>query len=271
MKNAPITISHEELSGSPIEDHDEEGFTAVRRLKCAWSDRFSLAKQLQGGTDSTGQYFVPARYPDRADARVVTVKVEPFHNKSEAADGDSRIASYDDARLTVQYETPRGGSTADDEETLVSESLAPIAEFLTLPGEYYWDSGAAQVLPLGESGTPGKLIRSIDWIYTRHKIVNPPAALLTQMGSVNSAVITSASLGWTFDPETLLFNPPSLRRVITTEGVRAWEAELTFSYRRSGWNKYWNPDTGQFDPVYLLGSANAAKIYDLSDFTNLQI
>ena len=73
MKNAPITISYSEISGSPKEQHTEDGFRAVRRLKCAWADRFELAKQLQGGFDSTGLFFVPARYPDRQDARVSTI------------------------------------------------------------------------------------------------------------------------------------------------------------------------------------------------------
>ena len=236
-----ITVDHEELDGSPTESYDDQGFKAVRVLQCAWADRLTLAEELRGGNRYVGDQYVytrPQRYPHYEQATVADVSIAPFG--ATQAGADTTQASYPYARLTVTYRVPDYGSNPAEEieETLVTESLEPAAEFLTLPHEgYFWKDGADWV-PLTETEAPQKLLRMLEWVYTRHQQTHLPSAVLDLVGKVNDSTVTSTTLGLSFPAGTLLYNPPQLEREITTTGAKAWRVTYRFTYRPSGWNKF---------------------------------
>jgi len=251
-----LSVDYEELSfpdASPTEHVGKEYFQATRILQCDWADRLTLYKELLGYTEQSGDtviYHQPHAYPHnkRLFADEITTRPEgPEENPA-----DSSVMEWKKALLTVQYRVPPFGVVPDDTEppeTLVSESLEPSAQFLTLNGrKVYWDNAQAQ--PLGEDYDFSFPVRQMDWVYTRHQMPWIPAAVTTLVGTCNEAEMTSATLGLTFPPETLLFGTPQLSRDITNEGYQAWRATFRFTYKPSGWNTVYNKATGQFAKIY---------------------
>ena len=264
-----ITVAYEEVSGSPVETFTDRGFEAARILECAFADRMTLAGQLRGGNRLMGGvsvYTRPQRYPHYQAAVVDEVRVEPF---GATVAGDSALATaYELARLSVTYRVPEYGWAGLAEQTLVSESLEPVVEFLTLPHEqFYWDEQASE--PLSESEAPGKLVRMLDWVYTCHQALAVPAATLSLVGKVNDVEITSVTLGVSFPAQTLLYNPPHLEREITTEGAKAWRLTYRFTYRPETWNKFPRRGRGSMQTIYVKdGGGSAAFLpYEPADFS----
>jgi hypothetical protein len=168
---------------------------------------------------------------------------------------------YLDALVTVAYST--------EEEDLLSESLEPTAEFITLDYKRFRWSGADGD-PLLEGEAPGKLVRNLNLVRNIMKIVDIPVATLDLPGSVNHEDYVSALLGLTFPAETLLFQPPAMSRTITTAGAKAWNLNLKFSYKPWGWNKYWRSKTETYERIYIVGMSGADpyNMYPLNDFSD---
>lgn len=269
---AAVTVDYVELDGSPKESIGENGFEATRELICPWDDRLTLAVQLSGdATAGAGAvtYTAAQRYPRNPAASVASVAIAPFGGKCLPEGGDTKVAKYDYALLTTRYsivdfDSESGGDT----EAFVSESLEPTAEFITLPGGIYkWGNTSGPWLTDEES--PGFLVRGCDWVYTRHKMPFIPPATLSLVGYVNNAAIFSFSLGLTFAKETLLYQPPTLRRQRTASGVGAWELTYRFSYRPGTWNKFFRASSVAFEPIWNDELGQVVKVYPLGDFLDL--
>ena len=253
--NAVLTVSYEELShpqASPREQITGGSFEAVRHLQCDWSDRLTLARDLLGYTEQSEETVInhrPHAYPHDASLVADAASIAPA-GAAAPADG---VMAWAKARLQVTYRAPAFGSADDPPETaLVSESIEPAAEFLTLSGkDIYWD--ASQTDALGEDYDLPKLVRMAEWVYTRHRMPYVPSGTWGLIGKVNASAVTSSRLGATFAAETLLYQPPQLRRVTTTGGTEGWEITYRFTYRPDGWNKFHKP-----------GSQTPAAIYDAS-------
>jgi hypothetical protein len=54
--------------------------------------------------------------------------------------------------------------------------------------------------------------------------------------------------------------------VITSEGIKAWTVNLTFSFREKGWNQFYNIKNEMFQAVYVVGHSDPAEIYPSADF-----
>ena len=144
---ANITIAHEEdeEAGSPRENVSLVGFTATRTLICAWPDRIKLAAQLVGGISALGgdarsiAYTLPHEYPHQVGVFCSGVSgMTGFGYATPST--DLRVAKYDKARLTVEYEAPTFNTDGGFEPS-VEESLEPSAEFLTTSNEsLFWDT-----------------------------------------------------------------------------------------------------------------------------------
>jgi hypothetical protein len=265
-----LTVPYEELDGSPTESLGENGFEAVRQLKCAWTDRLLLALQLSGDAVYSGgtvTYYSAAKYPKNPSATVQNIDIQPFGGKLTAEGGDTTLAGYGYALLNVKYSLPSDfGGTPGDDEVFVTESLEPSSEFITLdPFWYFWSSDG---VPLTDEEAPGKQFRSVDWIYERAKMPYIPQATFDLVGYCNSTAIFSNSLLVTFPAETLLYKPPSLRRERTFSGVGKWSIRYAFSYRPQGWNKFWRGSTSAFDEIINSVSA-PVKVYPLGNFFDL--
>lgn len=262
-----MPIAFEELDGSPIESVSDNGVEVLRKFKCAWGDRLTLARELIGSVTSDGEggYITtaPATYGPLSAATVDRVTIEPF-GSVQAMPGDAQQSSYAHAVLTVRYGNTRFRYVGDA-GTLASEELEPVAEFVTLPSQQLkWGASGP---PLRPDEAPGRLLRGLDWVYTRHRVPELNAAIFDLVGKVNEATVTSNTLGFTFAAETLLYNPPTLRRTITSNGADAWQVTYRFTYRPTGWNRFWRPDTDTY--VQLYNNAGAINVYEPGDFLQL--
>lgn len=270
---ANLTVAHKQLAPSPDESYDEESFSASRSFKVTWDDRHDFARQLRGWIEGSWPNFIvhlPDRYPDVRGAFVRSVRMKGI-GKSSAEGSDTDRISYADgyAEVTAQYSTKgqsegQGGAGGDSPIAIVTESLEPAAEFVTLSGELlHWE---AQDGPEVEDGEATVLARSIEWVYTIHQLTTMPAAFINLVGFVNNSQVFSHSLNFTFDPEVLLYQGASPRRIITTEGVEAWEATLRFTARRFGWNKWWR--SGYNEPQSIYTSTGEYKPFPQANFVN---
>lgn len=240
-----VTVEHSEDQGSPVESWGGElGFSAIRTLRCSYSDRHTLAGQLLDDDFGRGALYDPR---PSTMARVLTVGIKPFAAKQE---GSGRIASYDTALLTVPY-----GFNQGEDADLISESLEPTAEFLTLNfKEFQWDTEVKDKdKTLKEAEAPGRLVKGMDYVLTKYQQTGIPASVLTLPGSCNDAPITAETLGLTFDTETLLFNPPTLSRTINTSGNFFWTITYRFTFHPPGWNTFWRAKNHGYEPIYRTG------------------
>jgi hypothetical protein len=96
-----------------------------------------------------------------------------------------------------------------------------------------------------------------------------PAAVLTLIGKVNSTDVASPSLGLTFAAETLLYNPPRLRRQVSSSGAVSVTLAYAFLYKPQTHNKFWRAATQAWEPIFKTGVSGAVKVYELGDFSAL--
>lgn len=266
-----MPIAFEEMESSPVERLLTSGFEATRRLKCAWADRLDLARELSGSAEWVEDELVvtpAATYPNFSAASVRSVQIAPFGVIS-ADTVDASQAAYPCAILTVHYATPSSdssGSSSASPDTLVAESLEPTTEFLTISADgLRWGSTSGTALLPDES--PGQQMRGLNWVYTRFRMPVVVPATFSLVGKVNASSITSTTLGVSFAAETLLYNPPLLKRTTSLAGVSDWQVTYRFSYRPTGWNRFWRSSTSTFDQIFT--ASGPLTVYPTGDFTAL--
>lgn len=262
-----ISVDYEEMEQSPQESLGPNGFEATRTLRCAWSDRITLARELTGEFDSGVD--LPQVYPYDSSARVLEISQIRGHDDDAptAYLGNTRVAAYQYALLTVKYgrgvpATGGGGSVE-----LTDETIEPNVEFVSLsPNGMTWGSSAGT--PLEPDEAPGLLLKSFNWVFTRINVAEIPEALDTLIGYVNDDTIVSRSLGFTFAPETLLYTPPFLSRKVNADGITSrWTIQMRFSKKPQGWNKWFRGATNSWEAIYK--GATQVKPYTPGDFTTL--
>ena len=275
-----LNVVHEEMDESPVTTLNREGFsTTIRKLICAWDDRYDLIKQLLGYVERTREstpdlkVFMPHRNPhvrlgDAPDLLVNSIVVAP-KGKLEAAGGSlpkSPVASYEKAVLTVNY----SGWSSLLYDYLVEEKMEPSAEFLTLARhKYYWDSG--QTEPLAAGAEPGVIVPASEWRYTIKQIPYIPPGCESLVGKVNTSAVQSIKYGKSFDPETLLFFPPEIEALVHPfrPGYRITYRML---HRPTGWNLFYKPGTNPPTPSMIYDDSDArVKPYTLAEFDNILV
>ena len=255
-----MAVTRLELDGSGKLSLDGGGPVGERLFECDWADAVALAQKLRGiaGAFSGSR---PEAFPWMPTLFCTGVHIEGCGQTL----GTSELIAYSRARLTARYEPVEMDERA--ERLLVRERIVPSVEFVTMPAQkLFWDN--VQKEPVAPEEAPGKLIRSLDWIYEIREMETLPAALLSLIGHVNQEAMRSPTLGWTFAAETLLFHLREPEREITTEGVQAWTVTYVFSYRPGGWNKFDRPgyDTPQ---TMFDDDGDELKIYPLADFNQI--
>jgi len=279
LENSGTSVTYEELAdGYPRERWGSTGFSAERAFKIAWGDVPAFAEDILGGVEvldiAAGDFTVTRGqpYPRFEYARADAVDVRPL-GKNDAVTPPDPL-TYSHAICIVSYSVPSNtlGSGATNDTPLVTESLEPMTEFLTMPHhKLYWTyTGGSAADPLTREQAPAKLITCLNWNYTIHSMPRVPMAFLTQVGTVNDAVVTSPTLGLTWAAETLLFNGPRLQREIHRSGARVWTVEMSFTYRPSTWNKFQR--RADLAAAKLLDAdGNEVDVYTPSDFNNLLV
>jgi len=284
-------IEFTDIAENRLEERfSDDGVIVIRRVRCEWSKRWMLQRDLRGYVIGTTQYF-PQRlvltsgvnaadwYSSTVPLFVRKVNIKPFPIVAE--DG-AELAELELEYGTLPYATPPGGEEPvppPGATTYVTESLEPAAEFLTLPTKEVYINGTL----VEETGisVPARVMTMTDWVYTIHAMTYLPDSFFTCPGTINSAAIKSYWLGYTFAAQTLLCGNPSSIREITSEGITTWAVTFRFTYRQEGWNKfpYWNPGAGttpytlEFGTLYdgTTGSGTDRPLYPypISDFTDI--
>jgi hypothetical protein len=176
---------------------------------------------------------------------------------------DGQGASYVDTLIAFEY-------SSAVEADLVSESLEPTAEFQILDyTRFRWGSKDGD--PILEGEAPGKVTRSLALTRQLFKLTTIPTDVLDMIGKVNDASYVSTLLGLTFPAQTLLFQPPSMGRTITTAGSKGWNLTMRFHYKPNGWNKFWRAAASPpaWESMYDKDVVAAYENYEPDDFSNL--
>lgn len=252
----PVTVPFDIVAGSPRQERwDEDGaFSATRQLRCDWSQRHVLARQLAGYV--SGAFTRPATYPGVPAAYVRSVAIGA---EGELLRDGGNTEDYEKAILTVEYATPRSAGTAgesasvvDDDGVIIEESLEPSVELLTTSGQrLYWD--ADQQIPVDDVEAPGLPIRMQDWSISIKNVTEVPENLEDYIGACNSQQIRSRSLdNRVFPAETLLFLGAGQSRSWSADGPTGWNIAFKFQYRKTGWNRFFR--SGNTDPQSLYNA-----------------
>lgn len=271
------SVVYSEKHGSREETFSADGQAGALVLKCPWADRRTLARDVIGYTETFGPddgvRYLPMRLPGAAGVFAVKATITPL-GKVLPDGANTRVASYTDAEISVEFAFAESDPSTGDRPTIGSESIDGAAEFLRLSSErLYWDD--AQTEPVEDAAAPGKIVRMLDWVITIDEIETLPSGLLSFEGTVNSAPITSNRLATTFEPETLLFQTPRMRRQLNADGAAAWSLELRLTHRATGWNRFYRPsldvaDAGVWTPKPMFDEhGNLLKAYPAANFAPL--
>lgn len=249
-----------EMHATRRESFDGVSATGIVQLKVPWASRYAVMMEIVGGKAAWPHPGIYA-FGSSAGCR-------PLEAAGETA---GQSLEYEYALIDFTYKSPGSGKDdPDDPVNLVSESLEPTVEFLTLDHKrFIWKS---DLMPLLEKEAPGRQIKGMNLVRTFYNVEPPiPISILNLAGSVNDATVNSTILGLSFPAETLLFNQPSLSRTIKTDGSGlAFNITTKFTYKKEGWNKFWRQKTQIYDEIYDLDDqANVYKNYPPEDYGDL--
>lgn len=243
------SVDCDEEYGTAKESWNIDDVSMSVTLRCAWADRYDLVDDLLGN----GRTWPHGSFTNAPRAQSASIAPD-----KTAYTATGQCIVYNDALVTVTYGT--------EHEDLVSESLEPTADFITLDWRRFrWSSDVGD--PLIEGEAPGKLRRGLNIVRTLYKIATPPTQLLTQIGNVNPSTYTSSLLGLSFAAETLLFTPPTMSRTIRTDGTEGWTINMKFMYKPETWNKYWRAKTSSYEHIY--NGTGVYRSYALGNFSDL--
>jgi hypothetical protein len=245
-----MPVAYSELAGSPKESGDRESFQATRRLLCAWADRFTLMSELL--VPFPGQIYPHA---PGLGAHAKSCSAEPHGKEYGIGTLPYYMTTYSQAIVTCNYQTPRADDPEIQGDTIVSESYEPSVEFVTLdPTNFRWGSPTGEALNPDEA--PGRLVHTADYVYTRYLMPAVPAGIASLIGKVNDSTLAATIItGLTFAPGTLLFRPPSISRITTTTGAKAFTIAYRMTHRPEGWNQFWRNATQTYASIYVADGA----------------
>ena len=233
--------------------------TASVPLRCLWADRLLLADDI---------------LINRRNYPLVTTAFSPIALNCSIVKGDNDYNAVTTGQwrppltaiVTVNYGVPDTASSATYD--MVAESLEPMGEFRRLPHAMFrWGSQTGlAVLPDESPGFLEIKLRLVRRIYRLNSI--PPAAL-TLFGCVNDATYVSPTLGFTFGPETLLYDAPQPEMTISSDGSQGFNMTQNFVFSPMGWNKYFNPLTATWDYMYHVASSVPYKSYTPASFAGI--
>lgn len=269
-----ITTLHE-LAGSPVERWDNGRFTAEQRFIVPWAERHELMalKLMYGGVTypnsppGIGQVFCrgATAVPFGGESALTSGYDDP--NPPEGA--VSTLTSYENALVTLFFGSPEGGDFVQNGNEYLSESITPTAEMMVLDhSRFAWGSNEGPALEPNEA--PSFLLRGLEYELTRYDLRQLPQAAADLVGYVNDSTLVSRFLGLGFAAETLLFNPPVVVRSLNTAGEASLRASYRFTYRPTGWNKYWRAETQTWESIFIKGTGGQRyKSYKLGNFQQL--
>ena len=248
-----MSVSFEELEGSPVIRTNEQGTIAQRTFRISWQDWHEFTRMLVGNYSTVGCTFVfsrPIEFPDMPNLVVSELTIEPFDPANPSGSDVSTLVSG-----TNQY--PQGGAlvtaiyrTAFDTDNQPRPDLpeVPDGTYLTYQADYgaqthtiagrvwHWvDPPNNPRLP--PDVNPGVIIPAGNYSLTWHRVALPPWSTIRNLrGKVNDVSFLGSP------PETVLFVGARLTRKFQfAETGGFWTIEYQFIERTL------QPSTG--DPV----------------------
>jgi hypothetical protein len=283
-----MAITFEELEGSPRIRANEQGTTATRLFKVAWSDWQPFARLLVGTYETVGaaiQFVPPLAFPGFQNLLVDEISIDPFDPRNpdgaEVSSITSGTNSYPDAgaRVTAVYRTafdqnnrPRGDLPTVPQGTILSFSADLATEFLTIPGRVWsWDIAGAPKVP--EDVNPGVLLPTGSFQLAWRRVPLPPwNAIRSLRGTVNNATFLGAPAG------TVLFQGARASREFQfIEDGGFWRIEYEFleqTKQRSagaavGWNYFYREEASGGEHWLKIKDDSGNNPYPSSDFSSL--
>lgn len=233
----------DELKGSPVESGALSGVEATATVLVPWVDRWTIVDDIVGSRRTYP-------YAPNSGALALSASISPFGKSTD----DGQGLTYEKAKIAIKYGQLDGQQVDGGSGTVYAESLQPSAEFMPLNHEKFrWASASGDKLL--EAEAPGRLEIGLDYVQKQYQLSTVPATVLSTIGNVNSGAQVSAILGLTFAAETLLYTTPTLERTIASDGTGKWDLTMAFSYRASGWNKFWRADTQAYARIYIAGGS----------------
>lgn len=236
--------NYEEMDGSPVENDSPEGFSATRRLLCAWSQRASVLNSL-----------LNASYPYRKNSGAVAKRGRSSgFGRLQQSTAPGELVKYEKAVIEIQYSAVKSDWPTPEilpDMELYSETIEPNAEFLTLPPEDFcweWDAEPDNIILIKQQEAPGLLIRGADYTVTALEVTGLSNACFSLIGFVNNAPYHAYLLDYVFPLETLRYDGPMLERTTSTAGMGTWRVTFRYSYKPQfnlaggeivGWNHYY--------------------------------
>ncbi len=225
----------------------------------------------------------------------ISVSAKPLGERQAVQQVDIGISlsTYDLAEVTVNFGPPSidaptiilsdpGGRGRGD---AISERVAPTVEFRTLPHEEFeWEDGTA----LTEKEAPGQAIHSLDYVFTRHDIIEVSPLIFQSMDTVNSTIVKpvgTSLAGWEFPPESLRYRGAVLTRSRKFDGsITRQNVAMKFGLRNvitnpdavnlgqppifAGWNHFYRADTNTWQRIKATGGG-IRNLFPLVELNNL--
>lgn len=229
-----MPVTQNEWEGYPQERFTRRAFEATRRLKCAWTDRYTLLGELIG---------VAYPYASGSNAIPVAATIEPMGWITSSA-------TYQHAIITVQY----SNEVRKIDSKFISEEFLPAKEIIELDyRDFEWSGGGA----LTAMQRPRLIIPIIDIRTTFYDIAAAPTTALSLMGGVNNAPATSFTTGITFATGRLLYDSFEYGRNVSLAQADTFKIEYLFHARPVDWNYFFNPNKAGgagFDSMKILST-----------------
>jgi len=221
-----------EIEGWPKIWYSENGTRAQRKLECAWSDRLTVAAEIDAYPTRVFPY-------GNSGAQVSQIVIAPAPKSKMGGTDDE--GSYDTAHLIVNYST-RAASTAE----LISEGLTP-STTATKYGHtgLEWADGTALIDGEGLVAIRGLMEYSLRY----YRAAYIPTSI-GYAGYINNNNFWTKTLGLVFYPGALVYRGAKVLRTQTVSGVTMFDITHTFGYSPNGWNYSWRSAENQYEIPY---------------------
>ena len=234
-------ITYSELDGSNALQFSRDGITGRRLFLVDWGDRIAFCEALLGYTNAIGH--VPIRvdaqiFPDYDYLLCQDAQVEGIGQLDEVMGA----TTYNLAKVTAEYRPWQLGSSNLEGDDELDEDLEAVlaryeqsvewgCEVINMAGtSLYWSAGHPRFgeaidVPMCRYVPTANIVLTSDsepevrW-----------AAIRACMGKISSGIWFGFATG------AVRFDGASARRVMTSQGVGAWEVTYRFACRERSWN-----------------------------------
>ncbi|MBI2826702.1 MAG: hypothetical protein HYX69_18680 [Planctomycetia bacterium] len=284
-----MSVAFEELEGSPRIRVNEQGTTAVRVFRVAWTDWQDLAHELIGTFRVVGlatQFVPPITFPGLPNLIVSDLTVEPFDpgnpDGSAGVTLGARTNAYPagGAKLTATYRTMLDERTPSRKDlpkvpdgTFLTYSADLGSERLAVPGRAWrWSAMSSERVP--DDVNPGVLVPSGVFTLRWQRVPAPPWTKIRELrGKVNNAAFVSATA------ETVLFLGARVsRRFQFVDDGGFWNLDYTFAENtktladgltKVGWNYFFRETAIAGQHWLAIQDADGNPPYAAGDFLQL--